>query len=126
MDKLLQMVQSLDVVHTIHQIWHRFVRVTYLMAKNFVPYLLLMPIWLCVVLIFLVWSCVCWGITCVYMTMDIFLKHYLKMIYIPPIKKFSDYPHVLKLKLLYMLTYMVGEIKNSVRYLTSLMTKPKE
>ena len=40
----------------------------------------------CVVLIFLVWSCVCWVITCVYMTMDIFLKHYLKMIYIPPIK----------------------------------------
>ena len=28
-------------------------------------------------------------------------------------QKFSDYPHVLKLKLLYMLTYTVGEIKNS-------------
>ena len=126
MDKLLRMGQSLADVLITHRTLHRFVQATYLMVKNFVPYLLLMPIWLCVVLIFLVWSCVCWGITCVYMTMDIFLKHYLKMIYIPPIKKFSDYPHVLKLKLLYMLTYTVGEIKNSVRYLTSLMTKPEE
>ena len=126
MDRLLRMVQSLDVAHTTHQIWHKFVQVIYHMVKNFVPYLLLLPIWIFWVWIFLVWSCVVWLITCVYMTTDIFLKHYLKMIYIPKIKNFSDYPHVLKLKLLYMLTFTVGEIKNSVRYLTSLMTKPKE
>ena len=73
------------VVHIIHQIWHKFVQdLPY--GKELRSLFTALPIWLCVVLIFLVWSCVCWGITCVYMTMDIFLKHYLKMIYIPPIK----------------------------------------
>ena len=42
------------------------------------------------------------------------------------IKKPQDYPHVLKLKLLYMLSFTVAEIKNSVKYLKSLMVKPKE
>ena len=55
-----------------------------------------------------------------------FLKTLLEDDIHTPIKNYSDYPHVLKLKLLYMLTFTVGEIRNSVKYLTSLMKKPKE
>ena len=125
MDKLLQMGRTLEGVLTSNQTWHSVWQQVKNMVQNLGLYFILLPVWCFVVLIFLVWSCVCWGIISLYMTMGIFRKSYLKMIYIPPIKNYSDYPHVLKLKLLFMLTYMVGEIKGSLKSLKSILAKPK-
>ena len=97
------------------------------MVKNFVPYLLLLPIWLCVVLTFLGWSFVCWVITCIIMTMEIFQKHYWKMIYIPPIKKLQDLPTRSKAKtFIYAFIYGCGDKKLSEILDVTLMKKPKE
>ena len=91
MERLLRMVQSQADVLITHQIWHNVFRVLRVW-KEFRSLFYSPPIWLCVVLIFLVWSCVCWGITCIIMTMGIFQRHFWKMIFIPPIKRLQDLP----------------------------------
>ena len=90
------------------------------------PYSILLPIWLCVVLILVVWSCVCWGITCIIMTMGIFQNTYLEDDIHTANQKLQDYPHVIKLKLSYMLSFILAEIKSSAKYLMSLTKKQKE
>ena len=126
MEKLSQMEQLQVVVRTSIQILHKSFQKVLSMALRCVAFLLLLPIWLCVVLIFLVWSFGCWQVTCVIMTMEIFQKHYWKQIYIPKISKFSDWKLVIKLKLLYMLTSILQEMNASQKYLKSLWQKPKE
>jgi hypothetical protein len=126
MEKLSQMEQLQVAVRTSIQILHKSLQRVQSMALRCVAFLLLLPIWLCVVLIFLVWSFVCWQITCVIMTVEILRKHFLKMIYIPKISKYSDWKVGIKLKLLFMLTSILQEMNASLKYLVSLCKKPKE
>ena len=126
MEKSLLMVHCQAGVRIITQILHSVSTVVLHLVKNFVPYLLLLPVWLCVALTFLVWSCVCWLIICISMTTEIFHRNFWKMIFIPSIKKPQDYPLVIKLKLLFMLSFMGVEMRNSLKSLKSILTKPKE
>ena len=126
MEKLTLVEQLQADAHILIRTWHSVSRKPVSMVLKCVGYLLLLPIWLCAVLTFLVLSFVYFQITCILSTMGIFKNHFLKMIYMPKISGYSDWIVVIKAKLLFMPIFILQEMNGCHKYLMSLLQKPKE
>ena len=126
MEKLSQIEQLQVAVRTLIQTWHKLYRKVRSMVLRCVAFLLLLPIWLCSVLIFLVLSFVYFLLTCIITIVEILRTHFLKMIYIPKISTYSDWLVVIKLKLLFMPTFILQEMNACHKYLMFQLKKPKE